>query len=636
MKAYRKVYFAVLAAIVVSLLSGVAASAQGPAELSTATPAASADPPATADPVASADPAASFDPLPANPVPQQSASAGAGDGWRGAISIYGWFPGAHGTVGALGHEAGFHAPFSDVFHFLKGVIPIAVDLNKGRFVMPIDFMWIRLGDSRGIPFTDLGQTSVNLRITQSILTPKFGYRLVDTDRWKIDALAGIRYWYLGQTLTLEPSGLSNSQSANWVDGLGGARILLALAPKVGIVVGGDAGGGGASLDYQVIGLLNFDLSPKWGLGVGWRYLYVNYSGNNQFIYRTTMSGALAGLYYKFGGAPPVPPTASCSISPTEILAGAPVTASIVTQNFNPKHTITYRWTTTGGKVSGTGTTGTVDTTGLEPGSYTVTGTATDARQKNNNVASCNASFTVKQPLPPVVSCSASPSSVAINQSATVTMMARDPQGWPLTYSWSATGGQLSGSGTSATLTAKDSDAGNTVTVTGTATNDHNLSTSCTASVNVPPVQKVAEVEDWGECTFEKDPKRPWRVDNDCKDVLDKLALRIQQMPSGRVAIVGFTDQTEVVNAEQLGAQRAVNIKYYLTTDELGPKLDPSRLEPRKGGTKGKAAHFYFVPQGATFTQEESVVVDESVVQGQSRSAPAPKTKHKKATAPPQN
>ena len=137
----------------------------------------------------------------------------------------------------------------------------------------------------------------------------------------------------------------------------------------------------------------------------------------------------------------------------------------------------------------------------------------------------------------------------------------------------------------------------------------------------------------GECTFEKNPKKPWRVDNDCKDVLDKLALRVQQMPDGKVAIGGYTDQTEVVNAEQLGAQRAVNIKYYMTTDELRPKVDPSRLEPRKGGVKPKAAHFYFVPQAATFTQEESVTVDESIVQGQSRSAAAPKKAKKAASTP---
>jgi len=93
--------------------------------------------------------------------------------------------------------------------------------------------------------------------------------------------------------------------------------------------------------------------------------------------------------------------------------------------------------------------------------------------------------------------------------------------------------------------------------------------------------------------------------------------------------VGYKDQTEVVNAEQIGAQRAVNIKYYMTTDELGPKVDASRLEVKQGGTKGKASRFYYVPQGATLNEEESVTIDESVVQGQSRSSAQPKrAKHK--------
>jgi hypothetical protein len=426
------------------------------------------------------------------------------------------------------------------------------------------------------------------------------------------------------------------RSQSWVDGLGGARFIVPLSEKAAITVSGNAGAGGANLDYQVIGLFSYNFTPKLGMGVGWRYLDVNYrpGNSNQFVFDTITSGALAGLYFNFGGKPPAPPTASCSASPAEVYAGDPVSATISTQYFNPKHPLTYSWGSTGGRVSGTGTTGSIDTTGLQPGSYTVTGKATDAKEKKNNIASCSAGFTVKaRPnYPPTASCSANPSSIAINQAATVSITASSPENRPLTYSWTTTGGQLSGSGTSATVTATNADAGNTITVTGTATDDHNLSTSCTASINVPPVQKVAEVEDWGECTFEKDPKRPWRVDNDCKDVLDKLALRIQQMPNGKVAIVGYKDQAEVVNAETIGAQRAVNVKYYMTTDELGPKVDPSRLEPRKGGSKGKAAHFYFVPQGATFTQEESVTVDESAVQGQSRSA-APK-KAKKASTPP--
>jgi len=136
---------------------------------------------------------------------------------------------------------------------------------------------------------------------------------------------------------------------------------------------------------------------------------------------------------------------------------------------------------------------------------------------------------------------------------------------------------MSGSGTSVTVTATNADAGNTISATGTATDARaNLSASCTGSVNVPAVHKCTVIEDWGECTFEKNPKKPWRVDNDCKDTLDKLSLRLQQMPNGKLDVVGYTNQEESVNVQTLGSQRSVNVKYYLTTD--GPnKVDASRV-----------------------------------------------------------
>ena len=626
MKSYCKTFLSVVA-VTLTLLLCLPVFAQGPADVTAASP----------EPSPAASPAPAADPVP-NPTPQIADPNPASDSWHGAISIYGWFPGIHGNVGVLGHEAGIHAPFSDVFHYLKGVIPIAVEGDKGRFVMPLDFFWVKLGDDRALPLTDLNQTSINLHITESIFTPKVGYRIVDGEHIKIDALAGIRYWYVSQNLTLEPAGIGNARSTNWVDGLGGGRFIFPLSSKAAIMVGGDAGGGGANLDYQVVGLFTYNFTRKLGLGLGWRYLDVDYRGSHQFIYDVAQSGALAGVYLNFGGKPPVPPTASCSASPTEVYPGDPVTATISTQNFNPKHTLTYKWNSTGGHVSGTNTTGNVDTTGMPPGSYTVTATATDEKEKKNNVASCSAGFTVKaRPnYPPTASCSASPTTIAIGEPSTITITASSPENRPLTYKWTSTGGQLTGSGTSATLTATSADAGNTITVTGTATDDHNLSGSCTAQVNVPPVQKCVNIEDWGECTFEKNPKKPWRVDNDCKDTLDKLSLRLQQMPNGKLDIVGYTDERESVSEQTLGAQRAVNVKYYLTTD--GPtKIDGSRVQPRQGGAKGKATHFYFVPEGTLCggQLEEGTVVDETKVQPQSRNAPAPK-KAKKAAAPPQN
>ena len=388
---------------------------------------------------------------------------------------------------------------------------------------------------------------------------------------------------------------------------------------------------GGGIDLQVA--RHFAIRP-----VEVDYLLTRFTANHVSGYTANQNNFryFGGLEFLLGGAPPVPVTASCSASPAAVWSGDPVTVTITGANFNPKHTLAYAWTGNSGKLnSATSETTSIDTAGLAPGSYSANGTVTDPKEKKNNTASCAASFTIKQPAPPVVSCSASTTTIAIGESATITMTASDPQGWPLTYSWTNSGGTMSSNGTSVTVTATNADAGNSITASGTATDARaNLTASCSASVNVPAVQKCTVIEDWGECTFEKNPKKPWRVDNDCKDTLDKLSLRLQQMPNGKLDIVGYTNEEESVNVQQLGSQRSVNVKYYLTTD--GPnKVDASRVAPRQGSTKGQATHFYFVPEGNLCggQLEEGTVVDETAVQPQSRNAPAPATKrHHKAKA----
>jgi hypothetical protein len=224
--------------------------------------------------------------------------------------------------------------------------------------------------------------------------------------------------------------------------------------------------------------------------------------------------------------------------------------------------------------------------------------------------------------------------VKSGETSAITANATSPDGAQITgYAYTSTSGRVSGSGTSATLDTTGL-PGSTVSVTVTATDSRGLTGQCTTQVGVIEAIKCVSVEDWGECTFEKNPKKPWRVDNDCKDTLDKLALRLQQMPSGKVEIVGYTDEKESVDVKQLGAQRSVNVKYYLTTD--GPtKSDASRVEPRDGGTKGKATHFFYLPDGVLCSGQavEGTPVDETQVQGQSRTAPAPAKKHKAKAKP---
>ena len=606
----RKLSALTLSVAIASVLLCAAAMAQGPTELSADTQASNAPPPPSA---------------------QKTASPSEDDVWHFDIAPYVFVPGIHGTVGALGHDASVHVSGSDVLSNFNGGFAGFVQARKNRFVLPIDLFWARIGTTQGIPLTDTGQSSVRFLESQIIVTPKAGYRIVDMEHFKVDALIGFRYWHEGLTVTPRPANVSYADSANWVDGVAGGNFEIDFSPKVWITAGGDAGGGGASLDYQAVGTFHVQPKPLIGFFVGWRYLVVNYSGQKGFVFDTAQSGPVVGLNLQFGGRPPVPPTASCSVAPAEIWSGDPVTATISTQNFNPKHTITYAWTASGGKISGTNTTGNVDTTGLAPGSYTVKGTATDEKEKKDNVASCEASFTVKQPHPPVADCSASPNTVKAAEASTLTVNASSPDNFPLTYAWSASAGHVNGTGTSVSLDTTGAPEGAAITATATVTDSRGLSTSCSATVNVlsPPVT-VSEVSEIGECKF-MDAKRPARVDNTCKAILDDVALRIQHEPNGKFVIVGYTDDQETMTASQLGAQRSVNMKYYLVNGEGGRQIDATRIDVRTSGTvKEKGAKIYFVPSGATFTQE-SVAVDETQVKGQGRNAPAPRKKARKTT-----
>src|SRR3984885_4543712 len=206
-----------------------------------------------------------------------------------------------------------------------------------------------------------------------------------------------------------------------------------------------------------------------------------------------------GIVLNFGGAEGIAPTAACSLQPAEVMVGEPITVTVTPSNFNPKHTVTYSWSANGGQVTGKDTTATIDTTNIAPGSYAVTAHVTDPRGKTNNVASCSANYTVK-PLPPknppTMSLSASPSSVPPGGSVTLTASCTSPDGVPVSVAnWTATGGAVSGSGNSATLSTAGAAPG-TVTITATCTDSRGLNGEGSTQVTVenPPPARSPEIE----------------------------------------------------------------------------------------------------------------------------------------------
>jgi hypothetical protein len=214
------------------------------------------------------------------------------EGWHVDVAPYLWFPGINGTVGASGHQSSVHVSAGDVLsNFDFGIMGLT-EVRYNRIIVPVDFMWVKLSDNKGLPFDPLVQ-SVNVKINEDILTPKIGYRLASKERFKLDALIGVRYWHLGTTLTLKPVQLGFYAPTNWIDAVQGARIRVMLAPKVELTIAGDAGAGGSRLDYQVVGLLGYKLK-RVSLQGGWRYLVIHQSPTTRSFVDLGMTGLVLG------------------------------------------------------------------------------------------------------------------------------------------------------------------------------------------------------------------------------------------------------------------------------------------------------------------------------------------------------
>jgi outer membrane protein OmpA-like peptidoglycan-associated protein len=202
-----------------------------------------------------------------------------------------------------------------------------------------------------------------------------------------------------------------------------------------------------------------------------------------------------GIVYSWGGEEPVAPSAACTVQPSEVMIGEPITATVTPSNFNPKHSVTYAWSGNGGQLTGKETTASIDTTNAAPGSYAVTAHVTDPKLKKNNEASCTANYTVK-PLPPknppTMSLSATPTDLVTGGSVNLSASCTSPDSVPVSVAnWTSSAGTVSGSGSSATLNTAGVAPGS-VTVNATCTDSRGLTGQASTQVTVeaPPPPKV--------------------------------------------------------------------------------------------------------------------------------------------------
>src|SRR5580704_4583595 len=282
-------------------------------------------------------------------------------------------------------------------------------------------------------------------------------------------------------LTEELGGLSYDRNVNGASTHGGITTFL-LGPRVnlrkfdyfipyaefllgGTHVGPPMTGAGSQSAFALAAGGGVDIALT--KNIVWRfaeldYLMTNFSGPSVGGNARQDNLRLGtGIVLRFGlphEAPPAapvnhPPVAACSASPTSVFAGSGDTVAVHVNASDPDNDpLTYAYTATGGTVDGSGPDARWSVGSAAAGSYTVTAAVNDGK---GGTASCATDIKVepRPNRPPTASLSVERSPILPGEHTGITCTGTDPDGDPLTYSYSASGGQVNGTGSNAQFDA---------------------------------------------------------------------------------------------------------------------------------------------------------------------------------------
>ncbi|MAM09596.1 MAG: hypothetical protein CML23_03870 [Rhizobiaceae bacterium] len=247
----------------------------------------------------------------APPAPQPAIPALA-NGWSFELTPYIWGAGLSGKVSPFSSAPTVRVErsFSEILEELNLAGFVNFHATNGRFGAYADVMYVDTREDHAtgpvtLPgFGPVPGVNVNLD-TKLFNAALFGtYRLADTERLALDALAGVRVFRAWADVSAAIPGTPYTYQARsdfgWVDPAVGARLEYDFGKGFGFVGQADIGGAswGSDLTWQAMGAVTYDVSSATAVSLGYKYLSVDYDRDGHLL-DIDMQGPTLGLTFRF-------------------------------------------------------------------------------------------------------------------------------------------------------------------------------------------------------------------------------------------------------------------------------------------------------------------------------------------------
>ncbi|MDO9713689.1 hypothetical protein [Paracraurococcus lichenis] len=240
-------------------------------------------------------------------LPRPAAAQSVPGGWTFSLESYGWLTAMTGTAGAGSVRVPVDNSFIDTLKQADSVLAFSghAEARRGPIAVFLDGMWSRLG----VDDVSAGPARVDVTSTFALAELGGAYEVLDRGfysgrerGWSLEALAGGRYTYIGNTIDLRGGG-SASSNVDWVDPFAGLRLRVAVAPRWDASLRGDIGGWGAGSRFtwnvQALVGYRFRLFGTDAAAVfGYRALSQDYE-SRRLVWDVTLHGPVIGLNLHF-------------------------------------------------------------------------------------------------------------------------------------------------------------------------------------------------------------------------------------------------------------------------------------------------------------------------------------------------